>query len=147
MAADAQSTPGIQTCSTCSRISVDAHQIELNRTINNWTTSANIAHPLMVQETRSTNGPMVVDPVNPLFLYVATNFLYRWVEPGAQEGGWQEHLGNPQLSSTGQVETIALAPSDNQRLYTGSSDNELWMSRDMGTTWRRIDSGLPSTGS
>ena len=100
----------------------------------------------MVQETRSTNGPMVVDPVNPLFLYVATNFLYRWVEPGAQEGGWQEHLGNQQLSSTGQVETIALAPSDNQRLYTGSSDNELWMSRDMGTTWRRIDSGLPSTG-
>lgn len=125
----------------------DAKQIELRRTTNNWQTSDEIAHPLMAQETRSSNAPMVVDPNNPLFLYVATNFLYRWVEPGAQEGGWQDHLGNQQLSSTGQVEAIAIAASDNQRLYTGSSDNELWMSTDIGRTWRRIDSGLPSSGS
>lgn len=98
----------------------DAHQIRLLRTIDGWRTNNDIAHPLMVNETRSSNAPMVCDPNNPLLLYVATNFLYRWVEPGAQEGGWEPHVGDQQLSSTDQVEAIAIAPSDSNRLYTGS---------------------------
>jgi hypothetical protein len=101
---------------------------------------------LMKGERRSMVAPMVYDRNNP-FLYVATNFLYRWVEPGATEGGWDVHLGNQSLSSTGYVNAIAIAPSDSTRLYTGSNDdNELWMTTNSGNTWRRIDGGLPKTG-
>ena len=124
----------------------DAHQITLLRTIDGWRTSNDIVHPMMINESRSSNPPMVCDPNNPLLLYVATNFLYRWVEPGAQEGGWEPHVGEQQLSSTSQVEAIAIAPSDSNRLYTGSGDNQLWMSMDFGKTWRRIDTGLPTAG-
>ena len=50
------------------------------------------------------------------------------------------------LSSTSAVSALAVAPDDSNRIYSGSSDNELWMSIDFGKMWRRIDTGLPTSG-
>jgi len=122
-------------------------QMQLLRTGNRWQSSTDFAHPLMRGEPRSSFAPMVLDPNNPRVLYVATNFLYRWVEPGEAEGGWVEHLGNRSLALTGYINALAIAPSDSSRIYTGSNEtNEVWMSTDASNTWRRIDDGLPRTG-
>jgi hypothetical protein len=122
-------------------------QMQLLRTGNRWQMSTDFTHPFMRGEPRSPFAPMVLDPNNSRVLYVATNFLYRWVEPGEVEGGWDEHLGNRSLASTGYINALAIAPSDSNRIYTGSNEtNEVWMSTHLGSTWRRIDGGLPRTG-
>jgi photosystem II stability/assembly factor-like uncharacterized protein len=125
----------------------DNNQIGLQRTTDRWQTKpADIAHPLMKSEPRSLFAPMAYDPNNPSYLYVATNFLYRWVEFDQLQGGWIEHLGSRRLSSTSYVNAIAIAPGDSNRIYTGSNDNEVWMSSNFGRAWHRIDAGLPKTG-
>jgi len=122
-------------------------QIQLLRTGDRWQTSNDFVHPLMIGEPRSMFAPMVTDPNRPRVLYVATNFLYRWVEPGEVEGGWDEHLGGQSLASVGYVNAVAIAPDDSDRIYTGSNQtNEVWMSSNAGASWRRIDTGLPRTG-
>src|SRR5205085_4245996 len=71
----------------------------------------------------------------------------RWIEPGEAEEGWDEHLGNRSLASKGYINALAIAPTDSNRIYTGSNEtNEVWMSSNRGEAWRRIDDGLPQTG-
>jgi len=89
---------------------------------------------------------MVYDPNDPSFLYVGTNFLYRWTELDQLQGGWIVHLGGRRLSAKGHINAIAIAPGDSNRIYTGSSDNEVWMSADFGRRWQPIDAGLPRSG-
>jgi photosystem II stability/assembly factor-like uncharacterized protein len=122
----------------------DHDEMKLHRTIDHWQTSEDILFPTMRDEARSPRPPMAYDPDHSR-LYIATNYLYAWVEPGAVQGGWVDHLGNQQLSTTNCVNAIAVAPNDKARIYTGSNDNELWTSSDMGNSWRRIDAGLPGT--
>ncbi len=122
----------------------DANQCQLMRTGNRWQTSKDIIAPSMKTESRSLTPALTLDPGNPSKLYLGTNYLYRWDEQGSGQGGWTPHIGGSQLSSHGYLNVIAVAPNDSQRIYTGSSDGELWMSKNSGDSWERIDTGLPA---
>ena len=102
------------------------------RTADAWTTD-----PVPIQPTAAMGagpwgsdnlpfiGTLVVDPTNPGKLYVGTNYLWRYDE---SVGSWTPHLGGQVLASgTAVVTAIAVAPSDGQTIYTGSSIGELWM--------------------
>jgi len=121
----------------------DANQCQLIRTGNRWQTRADIIAPSMKTESRSLTPALTLDPGNPSTLYLGTNYLYRWVEQGSGQGGWTPHIGGIRLSTNGYLNVIAVAPNDSQRIYTGSSDGELWMSKNGGDSWERIDTGLP----
>ncbi|MBC8137538.1 MAG: hypothetical protein H8F28_16780, partial [Fibrella sp.] len=92
---------------------------------------------LWSQDRKPFIGQMNVDPTYPHPLYVGTDYLWRWNEDGRSSfvNRWEGRLGN-QLLTSGQVETIAIAHSDPNRLYVGTSEGNLWMSSDKCATWR-----------
>jgi hypothetical protein len=114
---------------------------------------------------------MAIDPNNPTLLYLGTSFLHRLTDAGQSQTdySWELYLGNQCLAgsfganakaptATGQcITAIAIAKGDSKRIYTGSSDNQVWMSTAAGGSaggvtvqtpgnWQRIDAGLPSSG-
>jgi photosystem II stability/assembly factor-like uncharacterized protein len=96
-------------------------------------------------------APIALDPVDSNILYAATNYLWRWNDASRQ---WEKHLGDRMLAQPSPpsvaardrdaVSTIAIAPSNRKRIYTGSQTGQLWMSDDAGQTWKNESgSGLP----
>jgi photosystem II stability/assembly factor-like uncharacterized protein len=94
-------------------------------------------------------APITLDPNNPNVLYAGTNYLWRWndssFDPLNTNKSWTGHLGN-QVLATGDnpfITHIAIAPSDSNRIYTGSGSGEIWMSTDAGASWLQLNSGSP----
>jgi photosystem II stability/assembly factor-like uncharacterized protein len=94
-------------------------------------------------DTTAFIAPIVLDPNRPNLLYAGTNFLWRWDETTST---WEKHLGEQMLSAgvDDALTTIAIAPSDSKRIYTGSQTGQVWMTADAGQTWTRVDVGSPS---
>jgi hypothetical protein len=133
------------------------NQIGLWFTPDRWLTNQQIVDKshIMASDPRPVNPAMAVDPYQPNILYVATNYLYRWVyDKNANAGHWVNRLGNLPLKIAGYCLALALTSTDGgltgNRIYVGSHapDGGVWMSSDEGNTWRRIDaaidSGLPA---
>jgi hypothetical protein len=85
-------------------------------------------------------------------MYVATNYLYRWTDNDATTGiagSWEPRLGTPpqQLANSGYVNAIAIAVNDFNRIYTGATDGEVWMSPNTGQSWTRLDYATPNGSS
>lgn len=98
-------------------------------------------------------APIALDPNHQNLLYAGTNYL--WRRDGAN---WSKHLGDQLLAVRGNstdppqywdtISVIGIAPSDSNRIYTGSQNGEIWMSTSAGAagSWKRINtksSGLP----
>jgi hypothetical protein len=109
------------------------------RTTNSWSSSNGFA-PSWGGDNVPFVGYMSVDPTAPNPLYVGTNYLWRWNE---NTGRWDARLGNQQMSN-GYIRAITVAPSDNKVIYTGTTDGNLWMTSNSGTTWRTVMRGLPN---
>jgi photosystem II stability/assembly factor-like uncharacterized protein len=114
-----------------------AQGLALYRTTNEWATSGGFA-PNFGNDNIPFVGYMSVDPNAPNPLYVGTNYLWRWNESTRR---WDTRLGNVQMGA--QVRTIAIAPSNSNVLYTGTTDGNFWMSTNKGTTWKQL-TGLPN---
>lgn len=117
-----------------------AQFLAIYRTTNNWTNTSYIS-PGTGSDRIAFIAPILLDPTNTNRLYAATNYLYRY---NASTGAWTARLGSQQLSVDGEVLIIAVAPTDGNRIYTGSSRGELWMTTDGGTTWTQINTGTIS---
>jgi photosystem II stability/assembly factor-like uncharacterized protein len=131
-------------------------QRQLRRTSDRWqnvdtSIAPSQATPGIGNEPTAVNSPLIFDPSQPWLVYLATNYLYRWTDTGGSnqnQGSWEAHVGNQQLSANNLVYALAVAQSDSKRIYSGAGDGELWMSTNAGSagSWRRIDSGLPKAG-
>jgi uncharacterized protein (TIGR03437 family) len=86
--------------------------------------------------------PLVMDPSNPLRLYFGT---YRLWQTSDGAGGWA--AVSDDLTAGGDVRAIAVAPSDPQTVYSGSSDGEVWVTRLVDardfSTYVNRSAGLP----
>lgn len=122
--------------------------LSLVRTDDSWTSSQDISGPWS-QEVRSFIAPITLDPNDPNLLYAGTNYLWRRDDTKVGPDAWNSdspHLGDQMLAvDDGQdaLTYIAIAPSDSNRIYTGSQEGQLWMSTDKGEHWSQIDAGLP----
>lgn len=83
--------------------------------------------------------PLVMDPVNPAVLYFGTYRLYRTSNSGDL---WSTVSGDV-TNGTGTIRTIAVAPSDTNTIYVGSSDGAVQVTTDLGVTWTNVSAGLP----
>lgn len=110
------------------------------RTANRWRSSRVISPQSWGGDRRAFIAPFVLAPTDTAYLYAGTNHLWRWDDTRA---AWAPRLGGQKLSEQGVLAAIAVAPNDAKRLYTGSSMGEVWTSADGGSTWARIDAGLP----
>ena len=97
-------------------------------------------------------GPIELDPNHQEVLYAGTNYLWRW-----DGTNWSPHLGDQLLANAPDprvppenwdtISTIAVAPSDSNRIYTASQSGQLWMSTAAGAagSWKQIKSAaLPA---
>ncbi|HRF59553.1 MAG TPA: hypothetical protein PLH94_06500 [Fimbriimonadaceae bacterium] len=116
----------------------EAQFLYLYRTTNSWVSSSGIA-PSVGTDSVAFIAPFVLDPNNQSVLYAGTNYLWRWTSAT----GWTARLGSQLLSGSGNLRAIAVAPGDGQRIYTGASDGQVWMTSNGGTTWTQITTGSP----
>jgi photosystem II stability/assembly factor-like uncharacterized protein len=83
-------------------------------------------------------APLVNDARTPSRFYLGTNFLYRSTDDGQT---WSRISGD--LTDGGVLNVIAVAPSNSNVIYTGSTDGVVFVSTDGGATWTRRTDGLP----
>jgi photosystem II stability/assembly factor-like uncharacterized protein len=72
-------------------------------------------------------------------LYAGTDHLWSWDETN----GWIPDLGGQRLTfSRSGLRIVATCPNDNQRIYTGGDDGQMWMSGDLGAHWTEVDNNV-----
>jgi photosystem II stability/assembly factor-like uncharacterized protein len=115
------------------------YSLSIRRTRLHWANFWDI-NPNIGNDVPGFIYPLVLDPSDPDFLYVATDHLYRWDE-GFLTGHsvWTNSLGGQPLAGAGMYVLCVAVAADGSRIYTGSVDGQIWMSKDSGMTWRRID--------
>lgn len=84
--------------------------------------------------------PLVMDPVTPTTLYFGTMRLYATTNSGTQ---WTP-ISADLTKGTGNISAVAIAPSDPQTIYVGTSDGNLQVTRNGGTLWTPAATGLPN---
>jgi photosystem II stability/assembly factor-like uncharacterized protein len=106
------------------------------RTADSWNS---VSYPQVNfgSDTIAFVSPLTLDPTTPTKVYAASNYLYRYHD---NTNSWDTRLGNRQLAGSGNyVQCITVAPSDGNRIYTGSVDGQVWMTTNGGTTWTQIN--------
>jgi hypothetical protein len=108
------------------------------RTADHWVSSANITPPGLPGDVVDERATVLVVAPDGSGLYWATDFLWFFDEASQS---WSSHLGNQRLASgvRSVVRAMGVAPSDSQRVYTGSNDGEVWMGQGPAWTWRQVD--------
>ncbi|MGQ0639189.1 MAG: dockerin type I domain-containing protein [Gemmatimonadaceae bacterium] len=82
-------------------------------------------------DRRGIPRPLVMDPANPATLYFGTQRLYRTTN----EGQLWVPISNDLTRGSGFITTIALAPSNSQIIYVGTSDGVISVSQNGGVTF------------
>jgi photosystem II stability/assembly factor-like uncharacterized protein len=86
--------------------------------------------------------PLVIDPSHPARLYFGTYRVYQTVDEGV---AWSAISGD--LTSGGNITTIAVAPTNSNVVFTGSSDSQVFVTTDAGkgasASWKNVTVGLP----
>jgi photosystem II stability/assembly factor-like uncharacterized protein len=85
-------------------------------------------------------SPMIIDPLNSATLYYATYRLWRTVNEGAQWGILTADL----TRGSGTITSLAVSPVDSRIIWVGTSDGNVQLSQDAGTTFTVVSSTLPN---
>ena len=116
------------------------------RTEDRWQSQKEITPPPpLPDDVIPPGGPLAMDSAGQ-HLFWGTNFLWMWDEATR---AWTPHVGGQKLANTSDpnavLQTIAIAPSDNTRVYTGAGTGEVWMSRAPHPTWDWVQINAGST--
>lgn len=90
--------------------------------------------------------PIRLDPVDPAVRYFGTNKLYKF---NPTQNKWTAISGDltkgngGSTGSFGTITTIAVAPTNNNYIYTGSDDGQVYVTKNGGSSWTKITNGLP----
>lgn len=91
-------------------------------------------------------SPLIMSKHNPDILYIAANKVYRSLNKG---DNWElispdltknRRQGNVPFST---ISSLAESPLKFGLLYAGTDDGNVWVSKDAGGNWERINEGLP----
>lgn len=111
----------------------------IGRTADQWKTKTDITPMTGADALDPFSMPMVMD-ANGKRLYWASDFL--WLRDEAS-GTWTARAGAQKLAGDGNaVRCIAVAASDDMRVFTGSTDGQVWMGDGPDWVWTRIDGGM-----
>ncbi|MEM8524334.1 MAG: T9SS type A sorting domain-containing protein [Bacteroidota bacterium] len=98
------------------------------------------------QDRKNWNTPVIFDPSDASTLYLGTNRLYKstnravsWtaVSPDLTDGGDDGNL------VYGTITAIDVSPVENEVIYVGTDDGNVWVSKDGGSTWAAIKTNIP----
>ena len=94
----------------------------------------------LVERRRGFIAPFVLDASRPARLYFGGARLFRTENQGTT---WTP-ISQDLTRGTGVINAIAVAPSDSNVLFVGTSDGNVRYSRDYGITWLTPQSNLPT---
>lgn len=119
----------------------------LGKSVNGGASFNGATSGINAGDRRNWSTPVVMDPSNPDRLYYGTYRVYRSTNAAASWTAISSDLtGGPGNSTLvyATITTIAVAPSDPQRLYVGTDDARVWTSSNGGTNWQNVSIGLPN---
>lgn len=115
-------------------------------TTDGWQTTA--PHSLFESLNKTKAGdpnwmvPLVLNTWNTKLLYTGGNVLCTY---NVAKKAWTYSPSNGNTLTGGVLLCITVAPSDPNTIYTGADDGEIWMTRDNGSHWRKLNTtGLPT---
>ena len=91
-------------------------------------------------------SPMTIYKHHSSMVFIGSNRVYRSANYGYTVESISGDLSNGPGSSSvvyGTVTALAVAPSDSEYIYAGTDDANLWGTRNGGSTWTKINTGLP----
>ncbi len=119
----------------------------LGRSTNGGNSFASATNGISSTDRFNWNCPLVFDPTNPSILYFGTNKLYRSDNDAVSWTAISEDLTNGDEGGNiayNTLTTISVSPVNNNIIYTGSDDGNMWRTTDGGDTWARISDELPN---
>ncbi|OWY23463.1 glycosyl hydrolase [Sphingobacteriales bacterium UPWRP_1] len=90
--------------------------------------------------------PFVIDPLQSNLLYYGTNHLYKSTDYAVQWYPVSPDLSKGNITNNNNyaaISAIAVAPSNNDIIYAGTDDGNLWAAYNNCTDWIDISAGLP----
>jgi len=123
------------------------HAIDHNiimHTADGWQSSYDLLSQYTLTGNLANTPAVRLDPQNQNLMYTGTNYLYQWNESTQKWSGPFGNQGSNGLTNGlagAFIVSIAVAPTDSNRIYTGAVDGGLWMSTDRGVTWKQFNSG------
>lgn len=91
-------------------------------------------------------SPIEVNPNDPEEIYFGGNHVYRSTNYGTSVTRISDDLTNGSQGTGltfGSIFTIHNAPADDDYIYVGTDDANVWRTKDAGDTWELITDGLP----
>jgi photosystem II stability/assembly factor-like uncharacterized protein len=85
------------------------------------------------------NGPLVVDPNLATTMLVGTHRVWQTSNSGTSWG-----TISPDLTGGGHLRALAIAPTDSNVIYSGSSDGRVYVTVNRGASWQLRTTGLPA---
>ncbi len=97
-------------------------------------------------EPRNWDMPVIMSHHNPDILYTGTHRIYKNSKGTLVEWMPISDVMTDNTSSFFQknISAIAESKTDSLQLVAGTSDGNIWLTKDGGTVWKNITSGLPS---
>ncbi len=117
----------------------------LGRSTNGGLSFSNATNGISNSDRKNWNTPVVFDPADPAVMYYGSNRIYRSVNHASS---WTAISGDltdgPGVNLTyGTVTTIAVSPVNQEIIYAGTDDGNVWVTDDGGAAWDQIGEGLP----
>ena len=89
--------------------------------------------------------PIRLDPVNAAIRYFGTNKVYKFNPTLNKWTAISTDLTNGTgAGNFGTITALAVAPSNNNYIYSGSDDGQVYVTKNAGTNWQKITTGLPA---
>lgn len=118
----------------------------LARSVNGGTSFQYAMNGIDGGDRKNWNTPVVFDPSDPSVLYYGSDRLYRSSNRALSWSPISSDLTNGTGTGNlvyGTITTIAVAPSNNQFIYVGTDDGNVWRTGNGGSEWTSISSSLP----
>lgn len=118
----------------------------LGRSTNGGYSFSNATEGIDWNDRKNWNTPVVFDPVNPEILYYGSEKIYRSSNRAVSWTSISPDLTNgPGVNLTyGTITTISVSPVNQDIIYAGTDDGNVWVTLDGGNNWTLITEGLPN---
>jgi len=104
-------------------------------------------------DRKAWHTQMVFDQSDNRIVYVGSQYLYRTIRTGEGVSSpirvssidFSKGIPNGSYTNYGTISSIDVPVSGEGRtIYLGTNDANVWVSKDTGATWRKINAGLPN---
>jgi len=88
--------------------------------------------------------PYILDKNNPSTIYAGTYKIFKSTNSMQSWTAISPDLANAHIANLGTITTVDVSKSNPNVLYCGTDDANVWVTTTGGTSWTKINSGLPN---